>query len=191
MIRPLITIPVRYLRRALAMTAGCLLSLSILGGVSAAYNNLDNQCGIWAGGGYTYKWGTSINPAGNWAAAFVNAAWNWDSHYSQIWNYYSSSSQAKYDWYYNQYDGWAGKTMLNCGYGIPDGTIDDFVAYGNLYWENDNGYTTWKYNTAGHEIGHTYGFGHSTATDSIMRVQLYLGSWPTADDSAGIAAMYH
>lgn len=178
------------LHRVLAVLLGCAVSLIVLGGVTAAYNNNTNPCGKWSGGGYNWKWGTSINPAGNWAAAFANAASNWKNASSLIWNNYNASAFSRYDWYYDQYDGRAGQAWVNCGFGWPDGTIDDVTAYGNLFWQNDISYTTGKYNVAGHEIGHTYGLGHSTAGAAVMNDPVYLGSWPTADDLAGIDSLY-
>lgn len=163
-----------------------------LGTVASGYNNYDNVCGKWTNAnpvGIQWKWGSSINPSGNWGYAFATVAEpNWDNSYTKIELGYWSTAASTFDVYYNTTDGWAGKALVNCGYGIPDGTIDDFAAYGNLAWHDDSSYTGYMGNVAGHEIGHGLGFGHSNY-DAVMKPG-YSGSWPTSDDSAGIAAMY-
>lgn len=170
------------------------LVLALIGGTAVAYNDYDNGCGVFTGGnpiGIQWRWGTSINPTGNWAYAFASVGEpTWDNNFSKIDIGYNSSAASTFDLYYNQYDGRSGLAFVNCGYGVPDGTIDDFDALGNLYWHDDVTYSSLMGNVAGHEIGHGLGLGHSYYTAVMNGSSLHTGSWPTTDDTSTMNQKY-
>lgn len=168
------------------------LTVALLGGVAGAWNDFDNMCGTWELQeviGIQWKWDGQINPGGWWAYAFASVAEpNWDNSISNLELGFSTAAEGEYG-VYDAPDGWAGQAWAWCQ---PPTYVKiiDFLAEGNLNWHGDSSWDPYMGNVAGHEIGHTLGFGHSSViNDAVMR-QGYTGAWPTADDYAGWNSMY-
>lgn len=179
---------VRAASLALLVTLASLLS----SGVVTAYNNWDNVCGKWPNAnpiGIQWKWDGDINQSGNWAYAFATVAEpNWDNSFTKIELGYNSSAAGEYG-VYNTAHQWYGLASVWCGINLCPCYIIDFLAEGNLHHNNDSSYNAYMGNVAGHEIGHTLGYGHSCCA-AVMQ-QGYAGSWPTLDDTQGMGAMYY
>jgi matrixin len=169
------------------------LSLAFSGGIAAAYNNSEVPCGKWPNGnpvGVQWKWGPYINQSGGWAHAFsVVAEPTWDDAFTKISIGWNSSAAGDYDVINDSaYSG--GYYWAWCHWWNPT-QLADFLVVGNLYWYADSPYGANMGRTAGQEIGHSLGLGHSSNPNAIMYgSNLYQGTWPTSDDAAGIASLY-
>ena len=177
--------------RALRLVLTAVLFLA-LGRGAAGYNNSAVPCGTWPNANpvtVQWTWGPDINTSGPWAYAFATVAEpNWDDSFTKLSLGYNSSASGEYDVYYSSTDGLAGHAYTWCHWWDPD-QLADFLAEGNTYAYSDSGsYQAFMGNTAGHEIGHSLGYGHSTY-DAVMKSG-YGGSWPTTDDRDGFSAMY-
>jgi Matrixin len=159
---------------------------------ASAYNNYDNMPCKWAYGG---------------GSSQLNVTWRANPSYPPSGDYFSAFSEGRNDWYDTNtplvfQSSSSGTSLHGAGYfgtSYPLGSATlaasgSFCGSGATYLNMSRldslSYTS-KRLTAGHELGHNAGLGHSTASASLMRSPGNIAYYvPQADDVCGINTKY-
>jgi hypothetical protein len=179
-----------------AIVCVVLVASAFAGSVARAYNNFDNMPCQWSYGGTAlgmyWKANPTYPPSGDYASAFSYARSSWNATSSPVIFIESGSAPNLHGagYFGTQYygitwpycsGGYLASTSVYLNKQLLDSGAD---PYSGIFWQRF---------TAGHELGHTIGLGHSSVSPALMISepnQSVTWNTPRTDDVCGVRSLY-